>query len=149
MSGPDPKGAGTSAGKRAGAGTSAGNRVGNGTGAGKSADVGSGSGSGNGTGAGRARKDGRPDGSRSWWWQSGLAVLRRPDLWITTAFEMRTLARRKWWRRWPPVPLPSKAWLEFRMETAYGDKEARPSAEDTLAWLEWCQDQRRQLAHSS
>jgi hypothetical protein len=31
------------------------------------------------------------------------------------------------------------------METAYGDREARPSPRDTVTWLAWCRDLRRQL----
>jgi hypothetical protein len=57
--------------------------------------------------------------------------------------EMGSFLPRRWWRRWPPLPLPDKAWMAFRMETAFGDPKARPSGEDTLAWLDWCAKQRR------
>jgi hypothetical protein len=81
----------------------------------------------------------------SWWLGAASAVLRRPELWWIALVELRALTGRRWWRAWPPLPLPAKGWMEFRMETAYGDREARPSPRDTVTWLAWCRDLRRQL----
>jgi hypothetical protein len=53
------------------------------------------------------------------------------------------MAPRGWWHRRPFIPLPSPAWLAFRMETAYGDTAARPSPEDVVVWLDWCRMSRR------
>ena len=53
------------------------------------------------------------------------------------------MAPRGWWHRWPPDPSVSPGWLAFRMETAYGDKGARPSPEDVVAFLDWCRTSRR------
>jgi hypothetical protein len=78
-----------------------------------------------------------------WWLYAGMALARRPDLWWVALIEARSLLVIRWWRKWPPVPRPAKAWLEFRMETAYGDRRARPSAEDVVTWLAWCRDTRR------
>ena len=43
-----------------------------------------------------------------------------------------------WWRRWPPLPRPDPAYLRFRMQTAYGDPSAMPSARELVEYLEWC-----------
>jgi hypothetical protein len=77
--------------------------------------------------------------SLPWWWTAGLALLRRPDLWATALGQVRALAPERWWARFPPIPSPDRAWLAFRMETAYGDAHARPDAHDVVAFLEWCQ----------
>lgn len=52
------------------------------------------------------------------------------------------LIPRRWWRRWPPLPLPDREWIAFRMETAYGDRSARPSSEDIVDFLEWAGEMR-------
>lgn len=76
-----------------------------------------------------------------WWVQAAVAMAKRPDLWWIALFEARAFVPRRWWRAFPPLPLPSAAWLGFRMETAYGDRTARPSAGDVVAWLEWCREE--------
>jgi hypothetical protein len=70
-------------------------------------------------------------------------VGRRPSLWSIALVESIAMAPRGWWHRWPPAPVPSARWLAFRMETAYGDKGARPRSDDVVAWLEWCRRSRR------
>lgn len=89
------------------------------------------------------------DGSRRerlWWWHSALAVAAMPRLWVIALVELRAMTGRDWWRRRPHVPLPAREWMEFRMETAYGDRRARPSPEDTIAWLEWCRTERQRTS---
>ncbi|HET9091064.1 MAG TPA: hypothetical protein VFN50_01560 [Acidimicrobiales bacterium] len=78
-----------------------------------------------------------------WWWSAAVAVGGRPGLWATAVRQMAALAPRRWWRARPPLPLPSGAWLAFRMETAYGDPARRPSARDVVDFLEWCRESRR------
>jgi hypothetical protein len=87
--------------------------------------------------------DGSSTRRRGWWMEAAWAVGRRPGLWPIAIAEAMAMAPRRWWRRWPPAPIPSPSWLAFRMETAYGDVSARPSAEDVVAWLEWCKVSRR------
>ena len=72
------------------------------------------------------------------WLPVALAVARRPDLWPTALVQARRLAPPGWWRRWPPLPLPDRAWLQFRMRTAYGDPRHVPPPDDVVAWLSWC-----------
>lgn len=80
-----------------------------------------------------------------WWRRAAVAVAKRPDLWGTALAEGRCFLPRHWWRRWPPLPLPAESWIEFRMETAYGDGKARPSEDDVVVWLEWCRGARALL----
>jgi len=68
-------------------------------------------------------------------------VARRPDLWVTAlAVAGRLLPRR---RRRSGRRLGRRAYLAFRMETAYGDPKARPRPDDLVAYLEWCRREPR------
>jgi hypothetical protein len=62
----------------------------------------------------------------------------RPDLWPTAIVELWRLAAPGWWHRWPPVPRPDPEYLRFRLQTAYGDGAAGPSAGDLVEYLAWC-----------
>lgn len=67
-----------------------------------------------------------------------LAILRHPSLWPAALVQARRLAPRRWWARWPFLPVPDRAYLRFRMETQYGgagDHRAEPA--DVLEWLAW------------
>ncbi len=65
------------------------------------------------------------------------AVLRRPRLWLTALRQLTRAVPRRWWARAPFVPLPDRAYLRFRIETAYG-VGGRPRADDVVRYLEWC-----------
>jgi hypothetical protein len=68
-----------------------------------------------------------------------LAVLARPVLWATAVRQLRRLARPGWWRRPPFLPLPSAAYLRFRLTTAYGgDGRQAPTPADVVTYLRWC-----------
>jgi hypothetical protein len=72
------------------------------------------------------------------------AVARRPDLWSIAVREAFVLAAPGWWRRWPPRPVPDQAYLEWRLQTAYGpDGPTAMAAEDLVSYLEWCRRMRR------
>lgn len=62
-----------------------------------------------------------------------LAVLRRPSLWRVAA----RFAPPRWWRRWPPVPLPPAGYARFRTETMYG-RNGKLEPGDLVTYLEWC-----------
>jgi hypothetical protein len=67
------------------------------------------------------------------------ALARRPDLWPTAVRVGVRLAPRRWWARWPHLPLPAADYLRFRLVTARGgsgDGPADPA--DLVAYLEWC-----------
>ena len=66
-----------------------------------------------------------------------VAIVRRPRLWPAAARQARVLVPPGWWRRRPFLPVPDRAWLRFRMTTAYGDAGAAIDVEDLLTWLAW------------
>jgi hypothetical protein len=71
------------------------------------------------------------------------ALGARPTLWPAAFGALRRLAPQRWWRRPPFLPVPDAAYWRFRMETAYGnDAPGRPSAEDIVDYLRWCQRSR-------
>jgi hypothetical protein len=45
--------------------------------------------------------------------------------------------RRRWFLRFPFLPLPARDYLQWRMLTAYGDPRAIPPAEDVLRYARW------------
>jgi hypothetical protein len=71
------------------------------------------------------------------------AVGVRPRLWLTALGAVWRLAEPGWWRRAPYLPLPDEHLWSFRMVTAYGRPDARPNAEDIVAYLEWCRTAKR------
>lgn len=58
-----------------------------------------------------------------------------------TALDLLTLAwafrRRAWWRQSPFLPLPDRAYLEWRLHTAYGAERSLPPVEDVLRFARW------------
>lgn len=66
------------------------------------------------------------------------AIARRPGLWIPALRTGWRLRRNRWWAVAPFVPVPSPAYLRFRMVTAYGDAEADPTVDDVITYLRWC-----------
>ena len=81
-----------------------------------------------------------PAASRSW---SGLVLvlaaraLINPRLAVDllrTGWAFRT---RRWWRTSPFLPLPDRAYLRWRMYTAYGDESAVPPVEDVISFARW------------
>jgi len=74
-----------------------------------------------------------------------VAVGVRPHLWWVAARQVMRIARPRWWRRAPFLPLPEPEYLRFRLETAYGEIVA-PRPTDLVAYLEWCADPPRARA---
>jgi hypothetical protein len=73
----------------------------------------------------------------AFWFQSFFAVLVRPALWGTAVRQVFRLARDRWWRRPPYLPVPDRRYVRFRLETAYGTDGERRAA-DLVRYLEWC-----------
>ena len=74
----------------------------------------------------------------------GLAV-RRPGL-IPALVGMAWSFRGRDWMRKPPfLPLPPKDYMRWRMETAYGDPEAVPPADELERFVRWAAAMRRGL----
>jgi hypothetical protein len=53
---------------------------------------------------------------------------------LATAWAFR---RRGWWRRAPFLPLPDRAYLRWRMYTAYADEAAVPPVDDVIRFARW------------
>ncbi len=53
---------------------------------------------------------------------------------LATAWAFR---RRGWWARAPFLPLPDRAYLRWRMYTAYADEEAVPPVDDVIRFARW------------
>jgi|GEM_PF-2145883 hypothetical protein len=70
------------------------------------------------------------------------ALVAKPALWGTALGQCRAFCPRRWWARWPPLPLPEPAYLSFRLETMYGASAQELGAEQLLAYLEWCRKTR-------
>jgi hypothetical protein len=66
-------------------------------------------------------------------------LIKRPGLWPIATSQAVRLAKPNWWRRWPPIPLPSDELWRLRMQTAYGkDGSDEPRPSDLVSYLEWC-----------
>lgn len=61
------------------------------------------------------------------------ALLHRPSLWPAAI----RMVPPRWWRHWPPLPVPPGEYLRFRLETMYGSG-GRLDAEELIRYLEWC-----------
>jgi hypothetical protein len=72
------------------------------------------------------------------WVRIGVAIAARPELWPTAWRQVRRLAAPGWWRRAPFLPVPSGAYLRFRVVTQYGETQRVPSPGDVLNYLAWC-----------
>ena len=59
-------------------------------------------------------------GFLGFWFSAAGALVRRPHLWWTAVRQVLRLRPSDWWSRPPYLPLPSRAYVRFRLETAYG-----------------------------
>jgi hypothetical protein len=73
----------------------------------------------------------------AFWFQTFVAVLRRPALWWTAMRQIFRMSRDRWWARPPFLPVPDRNYVRFRLETAYGTEE-RGVAGDVVRYLDWC-----------
>jgi hypothetical protein len=76
------------------------------------------------------------------WFRASLSVVVRPWLWATALRQLVRLARRRWWRHPPFLPLPDPGYLRFRVGTAYGPG-ATAQPRDVVAYLQWCRERSR------
>lgn len=66
-------------------------------------------------------------------WRGLLNPRLAVDL-LQTAWAFR---RRRWWAQRPFLPLPDRAYLRWRMYTAYADEAAVPPADDVVRFARW------------
>jgi hypothetical protein len=53
---------------------------------------------------------------------------------------LRRTLRPRWWARAPYLPVPAPQYVEFRIQTQYGDGGHAPDRRDVVRYLEWCRD---------
>jgi hypothetical protein len=78
--------------------------------------------------------------SRTWVSLSGQLAWRgllNPRLGLDLLRTAWAFRRRRWWARPPYLPLPDKAYLQWRMYTAYADENAVPPLEDVVRFARW------------
>jgi hypothetical protein len=64
-------------------------------------------------------------------------ALLRPRLALDLLVTAWAFRRRRWWARWPFLPLPDRDYLRWRMYTAYADEAAVPPADDVVRFATW------------
>jgi len=69
----------------------------------------------------------------------GLAgrAVRRPSLALDLVRVAWRFRNRRWYRRFPFVPLPDREYVRWRMDTAYGSPDAIPPAADVERYVRW------------
>jgi len=81
-------------------------------------------------------------GGPRFWTGAAFAVARHPRLWTTAVAQAGKLARPRWWRRPPFLPVPDREYLRHRLETQYG-RYHDPEPHDVITYLEWCRQMAR------
>lgn len=74
----------------------------------------------------------------TWVVQAAVALVHRPDLWVTAIRQVGVLAVEGWWKRPPFLPIPDRDYLRFRLQTMYGDPDRAPDPGDVITYLRWC-----------
>jgi hypothetical protein len=78
--------------------------------------------------------------SRSWLSLTGRLTWRgliNPRLGLDLLRTVWAFRRRRWWAQAPYLPLPDRAYLRWRMYTAYADESAVPPLEDVVRFARW------------
>jgi hypothetical protein len=70
-------------------------------------------------------------------WRAAVAVAKRPRVWGEALRTLMALSRDGWWRKPPFLPIPNRAYLRWRIATAYGDPKASMDPDDLVAYLRW------------
>lgn len=66
-----------------------------------------------------------------------IRALRRPVLGVDLVRVAWRFRARRWYRRFPFLPLPAREYVRWRMHTAYGDHDAVPSAAEVERYARW------------
>lgn len=76
------------------------------------------------------------------WGAVAGVVARRPSLWAAAACQGARLVPRGWWHRRPFLPVPARAYVDFRATTQYGDARHPLVPDDAVQYLVWCRSLR-------
>lgn len=79
------------------------------------------------------------------YWRMAGQAFRRPRLLPHLVRAAWAFRDRRWYRRPPFLPLPARSYMRWRMETAYGDPDAVPGADELERYLVWASDMRRRM----
>ena len=75
------------------------------------------------------------------WTRLTLALAARAAVRPSLAADLLRVAwrfrERRWWRRFPFLPLPAREYVRWRMHTAYGDGDFVPPVEDVIRYARW------------
>lgn len=74
-----------------------------------------------------------------------LLALRRPRLWPAMLSAGWAFRPRGWYRKPPFLPLPSREYMRWRLETAYGDPDAVPPRDELVRFITWSAEMRRRM----
>ena len=64
-------------------------------------------------------------------------ALRHPALLLHVVRAAWAFRARNWYRRVPFLPIPPRSYVRWRLETAYGDPEARPPLDQLARYVVW------------
>lgn len=70
------------------------------------------------------------------------AVIRHPKLWLEALRAFAAMTPIRWWKKSPFLPMPRRAYLNWRLQTAYGSAGVTPDPLDVIRFLEWRKAQR-------
>jgi hypothetical protein len=70
----------------------------------------------------------------------GFAVVCRPWLWLEAVRAAQAHGCKEWWKRL--LFVPESEYLAWRLDTAYGAKDAKVDPGDFIRYLEWRRRQR-------
>jgi hypothetical protein len=68
---------------------------------------------------------------------AALRALVNPRLAVDLVRTGWAFRRRRWWADPPFLPVPDRAYLRWRMYTAYGAEDTVPPLEDLLRFVRW------------
>ena len=74
-----------------------------------------------------------------------MTAVKRPSLvpgLLRTAWTFRS---KRWYLRPPFLPVPPRGYLRWRMETAYGDADARLPPDEIERYVRWGEEMRKRI----
>ena len=71
------------------------------------------------------------------------AAIKKPSLVPIILGAAWAFRSKRWYLRPPFLPIPPRNYMRWRMDTAYGDTGAAPTATDVERYLRWASDMRK------